>query len=348
MKWCSFIRNFVVDSHKQQQVLLTKLSSLLQCNKNDVEKLLATSRKMKLKEQNRIMDSAQFLLEQKISPESVLENPWLLLQTEDSLREKLISIHDMNPWELPDFVPLMRITQFGLQKLVRKYRSERKFIPGGHRVYFLSSRLGVQPKIISKHLSTRQFMFNIPFKSLSSVLSVMMKYNIAPMDILRDLWVFRYNPEALELRLGRAKEASVEKSMPWMARCTVPVFEKHLQISEDTRAVLGENRTTVEYLSERLGYDVDTMREITSRRPAILRVRMTKIKEFLDFLLLEAGFTPRDLVRVPQILTHSIETTRMRLKELKQHGCVPTSLSIVCLSQRNYQKFLHRWINKND
>lgn len=47
----------------------------------------------------------------------------------------------------------------------------------------------------------------------------MLKYNIAPMDILHDLWALRYPPDVIELRLNQAKLGDKKKFMPWMIRC---------------------------------------------------------------------------------------------------------------------------------
>lgn len=50
------------------------------------------------------------------------------------------------------------------------------------------------------------------------------------------------------------------------------------------------------------------------------------------------------IIQVPRIFSHSLETTKLRLKELKSHGCVPSTLIIVCKSKNEYEKFLKNWI----
>jgi hypothetical protein len=68
------------------------------------------------------------------------------------------------------------------------------------------------------------------------------------------------------------------------------------------------------------------------------------MKEILDYLLDVEKFEPFEVVSNIRILCHSLDTTRSRLNELKQHGCRPTSLIIVCKSQTEYKKFLNIWI----
>lgn len=68
------------------------------------------------------------------------------------------------------------------------------------------------------------------------------------------------------------------------------------------------------------------------------------MKEILDYLLLEEKFQPFQVANVIRILCHSLETTKKRINELKEHDCRPTSLVIVCKSQKEYGKFLQNWI----
>ncbi|XP_055711272.1 transcription termination factor, mitochondrial [Phlebotomus papatasi] len=338
------ILNQTFEEYRRKNLLLLKVKGLLKCSHREAEKFIESSKYLKVMEQNQIVEILRYLLNRKVPPESIMENPWLLLQPQNTLREKCLTLHAMQPRELLDFVPLLRVSLLSLLKIQKKYESEGSTIPGKHRVYYLSDRLEVEPKIVSKYLSTHQFMFFIAFSTLQEILDLMVKYNVAPMNILKDLWAFRYNPKSVEFRLDRARQAEVEKPMPWMVRCPVPILEKSLQISVKHRALLGSNESTLEYLSERLGYDLETMRYITSKHPAVLRVRMTKIKEILDFLLLEEGFTTHDIAQVPRILCHSLETTRTRLAELKGYGCVPSTLVILCRSQREYEKFVNNWL----
>jgi hypothetical protein len=131
-------------------------------------------------------------------------------------------------------------------------------------------------------------MFDISFDMLVENLNIQLEYNVAPINILRDLWAFKYLPKSVRTRLDRAKKAQKEKIMPWMVRCPEPVLAKSLQLSVDERNLLGDMEGVVEYLSERLGYDVETTRAIAMKHEAVLNVRVTKVgfiwffKDFLD------------------------------------------------------------------
>lgn len=107
--------------------------------------------------------------------------------------------------------------------------------------------------------------------------------------------------------------------------------------------VLGDKTSVAEYLGERLGFTAEEAQAIMNKHPQVNVVRVTKIKEVLDYLLNEAEFSRYEVAQVPRILCHSLETTKRRLEELKQYGCRPSSLVIVCRSKREYDKFLNKW-----
>lgn len=75
---------------------------------------------------------------------------------------------------------------------------------------------------------------------------------------------------------------------------------------------------------------------------------VTKVKQVLDYLLDETDFKPYEIANVIRILTHSKETTKMRLDELKSIGCRPSTLTIICRSKREYNKFVKEWLEKVD
>lgn len=114
--------------------------------------------------------------------------------------------------------------------------------------------------------------------------------------------------------------------------------------SEDEKALLGQE-TIVEYVANRLGYTTDVTRYILHKHESVFKVRVTKIKDILDYLFNEAGYTSHHVAQNPRILCHSLRTTKQRLCELKAHGCIPTSLVVVCRSTNEYQKFLNTWID---
>lgn len=85
---------------------------------------------------------------------------------------------------------------------------------------------------------------------------------------------------------------------------------------------------------------------MVEKNDAVMKVRPAKIKEILDYLLIEEKYEPFHIARCLKVLLHSFETTKKRMEELRSHGCRPTSLAIFCHSQNVYNEFLEKWINE--
>ena len=173
-----------------------------------------------------------------------------------------------------------------LLALQNSMRKERNHIPEGNRIYYFTKRLEVEPELVCKYFSTHMFMFDIQFDMLAENLNILMEYKVQPINILRDLWAFKYLPKSVRMRLERAKKAQKEKIMPWMVRCPEQVLQKSLKLSVDSRNCLGEHSSVVAYLSERLGYDHETTQQIANKHEAVLKVRVTKVNlNFVSNLL---------------------------------------------------------------
>ena len=68
-------------------------------------------------------------------------------------------------------------------------------------------------------------MFEITLENMCETLGYMSKYKVAPINMLRDLWAFRYSPTVVESRLRRAEDGQKEKIMPWMVHSYI--FTRH-------------------------------------------------------------------------------------------------------------------------
>jgi hypothetical protein len=97
----------------------------------------------------------------------------------------------------------------------------------------------------------------------------------------------------------------------------------------------------VEYLSQQLQCDIETVEYLSSKYPSILRVHVSKLKEVFEFVYAE-GYTPQHVCQVPRILFHSLETTKSRLSELRDLGYNPQTLMALCKSKRQYTQFVEQ------
>lgn len=191
------------------------------------------------------------------------------------------------------------------------------------------------------------FMFEISIEMMIENLNILLEFGITPVNILRDLWAFKYLPSSIRARLERCQKAEKPDLKPWVIRATEEILTTSLAISQERKTLLGD-KGVIEYLSERLGYEPELMKHMVQKNELILKVRPAKIKEILDYLLIEEKYEPFHVARCLKVLMHSYETTRKRMDELKSYGCRPTSLVIFCKSQNTYNEFLEKWISERN
>ncbi|XP_065355869.1 transcription termination factor, mitochondrial [Calliphora vicina] len=324
--------------------LIETLRSRFRLSAEEVEHIMTDEVVLKSYRQKSLMDTLDTLCLEGVTKQNFVEYPWLITLDRKRLSEKLILLKSINGFrDINDFVPFLRLQLPRLRKLVAALNREANQVSNGNRVYFIADQLNVLPCIVTKYLAKRLFVLEMPLEMFKTNLQHMIKYNVEPMNILKDLWGFRYAPRAVELRLKRALLAKKDKIMPWMVRCPEPILQKSLQLSLDELEVLSGKTSVAEYVGERLGFSAEEAQAIMDRHPQVNTVRVTKIKEVLDYLLDEAKFTRYEIAQVPRILCHSLETTKQRMEELKKYGCRPSSLVIVCRSKREYEKFLNQW-----
>lgn len=168
----------------------------------------------------------RYLLAQRVSADAILANGFLLATPVVQLAAKVPLLLVQRPRDINDFVPLLRATTSRLQRIRKQAAREADFLPGGHRVYYLAGRLQLAPAVVAQHLSTHLFMFDLPIDQLIDNLDVQLRYNVAPINILRDPWAFRYSNRAIEARLDRAAGGHKDKLMPWMVRCPEEILAK--------------------------------------------------------------------------------------------------------------------------
>ncbi|XP_032289011.1 transcription termination factor, mitochondrial isoform X3 [Drosophila virilis] len=337
-----------VESGSRLGILSAALRERFRLTEDQVKRIVNDEQVQRSYRNRCLTETLDTLMLEGVSKHSFLEYPWLLVLDLKRLGLKLQLIKSMHVRDINHFVPFLRLTVPRLRKLVSALNAESSELPQKNRVYYISEKLDVSPEIVTKYLSKRLFILEMPYEMFEKNLQHMIHYNVSPINILKDLWAFRYTPKSVELRLERAQRAKKDKIMPWMVRCPEPILQRSLKLSLDELKVLGKFSSVVEYVAHRLGFTVSETKAIMDRHPQVHTVRVTKIKEVLDYLLDEAKFTRFEIAQVPRILCHSLKTTRQRVEELASFGCRPSSLVILCRSRREYAKFLQQWNNQHD
>jgi len=327
----------------KEKDLTKKFTHFFSCSEDQAATLVAKNKVLIKVPLDKICKNIEILYENKVSAESIMDNIWMVGVSENYLKEKIKLVEKLQPRDINDFLPLISVSPLILSRTLESMIKERNFVPQGNRIHYFSKRLGVKPSLISKYFSTNMYMFKIDFDRVVANLDVMLEFNVPSINILRDLWVFNYLPTTIRARLERCQQAEKENLKPWVIKCSEETLGRSLTLSQESKNLLGGS-TVIDYLSERLGYNKETTKNIVSKHKQVSKVRVTRAKQILDYLLIEEKFEPFEIANVIRILCHSLKTTKERLLKLKEYGCRPTSLVIVCKSQKEFDKFFQNWI----
>uniref|UniRef100_A0A182Y943 Mitochondrial transcription termination factor n=1 Tax=Anopheles stephensi TaxID=30069 RepID=A0A182Y943_ANOST len=323
--------------------VLKRMESLLGCTEEESREIYE-----KCKGSVHLVENIEFLLEKGVLAETIIKHATILMGKREDLQQKITTIGTLQCLRnLNDVIPLCVLKAYQLKKIVTNLNNEQLGRVNTNRIYYFSDSTGFLPSEVTEQFARRTFMFRIPKDSFLANLKLFMEH-MNREDILADLWAFKYSPGIVAERIARAKEVRGKKLMPWMVRCPEVVLEKSLQLTKDSGALLGENETIVEYFCKRLGFNQEVANSIIIKAPSVRNVRITKVKKVIDYLLDELDYTPNDIALNPRILMHSLQTTKKRMAQLKEIGCRPKSLIIVCKSQRQYDLFVKEWVDSKE
>ncbi|XP_050077294.1 transcription termination factor, mitochondrial [Anopheles maculipalpis] len=323
--------------------VLKRMESLLGCTEE-------TSREIyeKCKGSVHLVENIEFLLEKGVLAETIVKHATILMVKREDLQQKIATLGTLQCLRnLNDVIPLCVLKAYQLRKIVTNLNNEQLGPVNTNRIYYFSDSTGFSPGEVTEQFARRTFMFRVPKDSFLANLKLFLEH-MNREDILADLWAFKYSPGIVAERIARAKEVRGKKLMPWMVRCPDVVLEKSLQLTKESGALLGENETIVEYFCKRLGLNREVANSIILKAPSVRNVRITKVKKVIDYLLDELDYNPNDIALNPRILMHSLQTTKKRMAQLKEIGCRPKSLIIVCKSQRQYDLFVKEWMDSKE
>ncbi|CAD0196252.1 unnamed protein product [Chrysodeixis includens] len=254
---------------------------------------------------------------------------------DDSKAKIVLALNFQSP---EDTLPFYKLP---LRTLIHIYKVTKDDESKGHcknRLYYIASRIQVPPSVLSEKLAKRTFIYSLTFDWLEKSLDVLLEMGVSSDRLLRDLWVLKYHHETIHERLLRVKNMGVNNLYPWMVRCSEDILQRFISISQETKSILGETKSTQTYLANRLNTSVDHVEEMCLKIPALKTIRVTKVKHFLDFLLTE-GFEVDDIAMKPRVLSASQKTVKQRLDKLRALGLNDINLNVLCRSKKDFQKY---------
>lgn len=343
------IKPSFLDNYANSAAVVPVLVDNLKCTKTEAKKLVEEHEEnLNLLTLSELTKQLKMFLSVGIDKEILLKYPEIITMNPAMAKLKLDILKQLpvgeNGNNLNDYFPLMRIPINDLKKVKGRLIKESSIVPRGSRIHFMSGKLSVEPYVMSAVFSNYLFLFRLPLRLIYSNTDILLEYKVPTKNILKDPWIYLYSTRRTRQRLAQAQKVREDKLMPWMIHCLPVRLESSLKLTSDMKAAHKEvdSEDVLGYISKRLGYERDEMEIFMRRFPPALKVRVTKIKSIIDFLLNEGGYSPLQIAAVPRILTFGLTQMKERHEELKALRYPVTSLTVFSFTKKKYNQFIER------
>lgn len=195
----------------------------------------------------------------------------------------------LQPRDINDMIHMIRLSTYHLLKYQKIFAAEKDVVPEGNRIYYFSKELKVEPALVSSYFARNMDIYDFAFNMIEENLKILIEYKVDPVAILSNYATFKKDPEKIRSRFDRCLKARKVKLKPWLVHCSEKAFERSLKSSEDEKSLLGDG-TILDYLSDRLGYDKETMYSIVSKHESILKGRVRRVKSMINTCLIRVNF----------------------------------------------------------
>ncbi|XP_031619216.1 uncharacterized protein LOC116338226 [Contarinia nasturtii] len=322
--------------------IVETLKSLLNCNNLESSELyydyissineLATAK-----------NNAKYLMNHKITPETIRQNGFLLQMSIDDIKKGLEILRKMQPKNMNDFIPLMIVDISELQTYKCKLESEQ-FIGNNHPIYYFSEKLNIPASKVADRFGKRSEVF-LTHKTdiLKLKLDVLVKHDVDRESILNcKLTFMRYSAKRIEEIIYEIKRNGVDHILSYMIHnYRNPKVDKLKSNRIMERNSLEGFENSMKYIAHRLNWNESDHLNVLKRYPKLKNCSARKIKTHLDYLLNEAKFTTEEIKNTITILSCSLDEIKSRLKEMKEIGA-PIKLRVIALSKNRYLKYIQK------
>lgn len=207
------------------------------------------------------------------------------------------------------------------------------------RVKSLSSVLKCNETTAYGLLLKFPFLEKANMEIVNSKVTVLLEAGIDKDELMNDMWILSYSLNKLKEQIKLVQNMNCYPIKPWHLRCSEVVFHRLSQNKENNRLALSPYQSVTDYICKRLGLTEIQVQLFASKHPPVMRVKVAKLKEVIDFLYSE-GFTSQQIFNTPRILCHSLKTIKARLHQLKAINYKPYSLFILCKSNNKFNDFI--------
>lgn len=322
-----------------KEFVVRHLMKCVRCSQDEASKLLNEMPILRYRHLESVDNLINIFKQQGLQTNLLLDNPWLFRFSVSTLRPRVDLICKVGL--TANISPLLKLTTRQLKLVITQWLIDEKNETCGsftNRLEYLSHHLQCSEADIASLAVKHYSLMTTNFTKLSTVLTLLLKYNISKDDIKKNLDIFNGNIDQLKDRLQKAHLANIGQIKIWMLLCPHTTFQNTIFRWHDTKQEL-EYTDNTEYLAEKLQCSPDYVQCLFKRHPGLASTRLTKMKKVLDFLY-DNEFTPDQVCLAPYILRANINTLKHRLQQFTDLGYRPMHLHSLCSSTKEHQRLV--------
>ncbi|VVD05833.1 transcription termination factor, mitochondrial [Leptidea sinapis] len=265
-------------------------------------------------------------------------NPKQCMKTDKEYQSKFDIVSKINLKSQLHAAPFLKLPIHTLLQIYKTTKADEKNGLCENRLYYIASRLNCPPSMLSERVARRTFIYSLSFDWIENSLNVLLELGVTGDRIIRDLWVLKYQHTTIRNRLQKIKDQGIKRLYPWMVRCSEDVLHRYIELFQETKSILGDDKRTIEYIAKRLNTTEDVVEDMYSKVPGFETIRVTKVKSFIDFLI-EEGYTVEDIISRPRVFAASQKTVKQRLDKLRELGMTQINLNVLCRSRKDFKRY---------
>ncbi|XP_059478951.1 transcription termination factor, mitochondrial-like [Neocloeon triangulifer] len=324
------------------------LSHVLGCSKQESCAILMEFPEIKKLNTKHLKNTCQYLTKDLgLEPRTVLDFPWLLQYSKQMLKSRMDVLLVKTQRTVSSMVPLLRLDAEMLKKMFAKSQKLDE-IQGvdkenQDRITFLSRKLKCSELEACDIISKNHYLLNTPLARMEKVFEVLYEYQIDPIDVMKDPWILRYNPEQIRSRLEIIKSVGMDKAKPWLARSSHVVFKRSLEKYKRNEELLGKSMTKLDFVQKvfQLSSKEDAV-EMARKYPVLLRLSAVKLNSGIETLL-KAGITRQEIVAAPRVLAYSSKLVIKRHELLRsKYNVENPNLNVLVRSSSMFHDYLKK------
>ncbi|KAL8594975.1 hypothetical protein ACOMHN_038772 [Nucella lapillus] len=219
-------------------------------------------------------------------------------------------------------------------------------------LHLLTRELGFSEEEATHIISESLWLNNTKLSTLKEKIELLWSYGI-PSEAVKDrIWVLAFPVTTIRSRLEALKQSGLTyqdfpKSYLVAIKSSEDKFIKFQERLVMDKAILDQtaSRDKPSYIRTRLSCSPQDLEIMCKKFPALLSVRLPKLKTNLDVLLQEFAVLASVIRDWPRILCLSTETLRDRLEQLQDHG-LPLSGKTLNQSNQEYERFISKFSSR--